>query len=70
MARKKKGRGRPKLKRGDAKSVLIQVRVTPEEAKAIEAQAEQQGRPRSEWIRRKLVPGDDPSNGRGDVPKE
>lgn len=55
MAKKSK-RGRPKLKQGEAKTVLIQVRVTPEEARAIEEQASQSHKPRSEWIRRKLVP--------------
>ncbi len=53
---KKRGPGRPKLKSGEAKSVLIQVRVTPEEAKAIEQQASSSRKPRSEWIRRRLVP--------------
>lgn len=56
MPPKKSKRGRPRLKQGQAKSVLIQVRVTPEEAKAIEEQALQSEKPRSEWIRRKLVP--------------
>ena len=56
MALKKSKRGRPPLKQGEAKSVLIQVRVTPEEAKAIEEQATQSHKPRSEWIRRRLVP--------------
>lgn len=46
------------MKEGEAKSILIQVRVTPEEAKAIEAQAESARKPRSEWIRRRLVPGE------------
>lgn len=58
MAKKKSRRGRPPLKEGEAKSVLIQVRVTPEEARAIETQAEQDRKPRSEWIRRRLVPGE------------
>lgn len=59
MAPKKSKRGRPPLKQGQAKSVLIQVRVTPEEAKAIEEQATQSQKPRSEWIRRRLVqPGE------------
>ena len=59
MAPKKSKRGRPPMKQGQAKSILIQVRVTPEEAKAIEEQATQSHKPRSEWIRRKLVqPGE------------
>lgn len=59
MAPKKSKRGRPPLKQGQAKSILIQVRVTPEEAKAIEEQATQSQKPRSEWIRRRLVqPGE------------
>jgi hypothetical protein len=59
MAPKKSKRGRPPMKQGQAKSILIQVRVTPEEAKAIEEQASQSHKPRSEWIRRRLVqPGE------------
>ena len=56
MSPRKSKRGRPPLKQGEAKSVLIQVRVTPEEAKAIEEQASQSQKPRSEWIRRRLIP--------------
>jgi len=63
MTHKKPARGRPPLKEGEAKSVLIQVRVTPEEARVIEEQASQSRKPRSEWIRRRLVPP-------GEAPKE
>jgi hypothetical protein len=67
MAKKKSSRrGRPKLEDGKAKSVLIQVRVTPEEAKQIEEQAAVERRPRSEWIRRRLTP-DEPK--KDDAPK-
>ncbi|MCE9584922.1 MAG: hypothetical protein K8T20_20720 [Planctomycetes bacterium] len=59
MSPRKSKRGRPPLKQGEAKSVLIQVRVTPEEAKAIEEQASQSQKPRSEWIRRRLIPPGD-----------
>ena len=62
---KKRGPGRPKLNSGEAKSVLIQVRVTPEEAKTIEQQAATSRKPRSEWIRRRLVP---PAPGEGNPP--
>jgi hypothetical protein len=58
MSPRKPKRGRPPLKAGQAKSVLIQVRVTPEEARAIEEQAQTDQKPRSEWIRRRLIPGE------------
>lgn len=70
MASKKSKRGRPPMKQGQAKSILIQVRVTPEEAKAIEEQASQSQKPRSEWIRRRLVqPGEAKSQPKPEEPK-
>jgi hypothetical protein len=45
--------GRPKLPKGEAKSVMIRARVTPAEAKAIEQAAG--GKGVSEWARQVLL---------------
>ena len=46
--------GRPKLAKGDAKAVMLRVRISPAEAKAVEAKAKATGQKRSEWIREVL----------------
>lgn len=43
--------GRPMLPKGSAKAVMLRVRITPEELKAVEAAANAQGQRVSEWIR-------------------
>jgi len=43
--------GRPALPEGSAKAVMLRVRITPEELKAVEAAANAQGQRVSEWIR-------------------
>lgn len=43
--------GRPKLPKGNAKATMLRVRITPEEAKAVEAAAKAKGQKVSEWIR-------------------
>jgi uncharacterized protein (DUF1778 family) len=43
--------GRPTLPKGNAKAVMLRVRVTPDELKAFEAAAKSHGKTVSEWIR-------------------
>jgi hypothetical protein len=43
--------GRPTLPKGNAKVVMLRVRVTPDELKAVEARARSDGKTVSEWIR-------------------
>jgi hypothetical protein len=51
----KKKMGRPKLAKGDAKSVLYCARFTPEEAKGINAAVKRSGMERSDWMRLALL---------------
>jgi len=46
--------GRPKLAKGDAKAVMLRVRISPAEAKAVEAKAKASKQTVSEWIRSTL----------------
>ena len=43
--------GRPALPKGSAKAVMLRVRITPEESKAVEAAAKAKNQKVSEWIR-------------------
>jgi hypothetical protein len=43
--------GRPKLPKGNAKAVMLRVRVTQDELKAISAKAKSHSQTNSEWIR-------------------
>jgi predicted HicB family RNase H-like nuclease len=43
--------GRPKLAKGDAKGVMLRVRISPAESKAVEAKAKASKQNVSEWIR-------------------
>jgi hypothetical protein len=43
--------GRPKLPKGNAKGVMLRVRITPDELRAIEAVAKANDKTVSEWIR-------------------
>jgi len=43
--------GRPTLPKGDAKNVMLRVRVKPDELKTIEARAKSDGKTVSQWIR-------------------
>lgn len=45
--------GRPKLPKGEAKSVILKSRVTPAEQKEIERAAKETGI--SEWVRRVVL---------------
>jgi len=43
--------GRPKLPKGNAKAVMLRVRITPDELRAVEATAKSKGQTVSEWVR-------------------
>ena len=47
--------GRPKLPKGNAKAVMLRVRITPGELQAIEAAAKASKQSVSDWIRSKLT---------------
>jgi hypothetical protein len=51
---KHKKAGRPPLPKRNAKAVMLRVRVTSDELKAIEAEAKSCGKTRSEFIRGEL----------------
>ena len=51
---KPKKPGRPPLPKGNAKAVMLRVRITPEERKAIEAKAKTGNQSVSQWIRSTL----------------
>jgi predicted HicB family RNase H-like nuclease len=46
--------GRPVLPKGDAKDVMLRVRVTPDDLKAMKAMAKANNASVSEWIRSTL----------------
>jgi len=46
--------GRPPLPKGNAKAIMLRVRITPGEQKAIESAAKSSKEKLSEWIRRSL----------------
>lgn len=46
--------GRPTLPKGNAKAVMLRVRVTPDELKAFGTEAKSHGKTVSEWIRSAL----------------
>jgi len=47
--------GRPKLPKTKVRGVLIQARVSPEEAKTIKAAIAKSSKSKSEWIRERLL---------------
>ena len=51
---KPKKPGRPRLPKGNAKAIMLRVRVTPDEQRAIERAAKSSSEKPSEWIRRSL----------------
>jgi hypothetical protein len=53
VAHKRKILGRPKLRKGEAKSEMVRARVTPSELKAIEKAANGDGV--SEWARNVML---------------
>jgi hypothetical protein len=52
---KAKKPGRPPLPTGNAKAVMLRVRVTPDERKAIEMAAKANNQKAAEWIRSTLA---------------
>jgi hypothetical protein len=54
-ASKPKKVGRPMLPKGDAKAVMLRVRVTPDDLKAMEMRAKASKKTVSEWIRRTIM---------------
>jgi hypothetical protein len=46
--------GRPALPKGNAKAVMLRVRVTPDELKTFEGMAKASKQTVSEWVRSKL----------------
>jgi len=55
LKQKPKKIGRPVLPKGDAKAVMLRVRVTPDERKAIEKLAKTTSQTVSQWIRSTLA---------------
>ena len=48
---KPKKLGRPPLPKGNAKAIMLRVRITPDEAKTVEAAARASRQTVSEWVR-------------------
>ena len=56
MSQPKKAKaGRPPLPKGSAKAVMLRVRVTSEELKAVESLAKAKSQTVSEWLRSKVA---------------
>lgn len=55
MPGKTKKAGRPRLLRGEAKSIVLQARVQPDERKLFERAAKAAGLTLSDWIRETLT---------------
>lgn len=53
---KKRGRGRPKLKSKDVRSVRLPLRVKPSEAAYLEGQAKLEGMKYCDYLRKRLIP--------------
>ena len=49
--------GRPPLPKGNAKVVMLRVRITPDELQAIEATAKEHNQTVSDWVRGRLIEG-------------
>jgi hypothetical protein len=50
-AKKPSKRGRPPLPKGDAKAIMLRVRITPDELTAVEKAAKTDKKTVSEWMR-------------------
>ncbi len=57
MTAEKRGRGRPKMAPGEAKTTIFSIRVTLDELAAIKEAAEQEGVSASDWARETLLVG-------------
>ncbi len=56
-SKKPSKRGRPPLPQGDAKAIMLRVRITPDELTVVETAAKKGNQTVSEWVRSKLVKG-------------
>jgi len=54
-SKKPSKRGRPPLPKGDAKAIMLRVRITPDELTAVEAAAKKTNQTVSEWVRSRLI---------------
>jgi hypothetical protein len=54
-AKKPSKRGRPPLPKGDAKAIMLRVRITPDELTAVEKAAKENNQTVSEWVRSRLI---------------
>ena len=57
QSKKPSKRGRPPLPKGDAKAIMLRVRITPDELMAVETAAKKSNHTVSEWVRIKLIGG-------------
>jgi hypothetical protein len=55
MAKKSRGRGRPKLPKGQSKAAVVVLRLQPAERRAVDAAAKRSGVKLSEWARSALM---------------
>ena len=51
----KRPRGRPEVPYEERRSVLMQFRVTPDEAQRIEDESQKRGQKRSDWLRARVI---------------
>jgi predicted HicB family RNase H-like nuclease len=51
QSKKPSKRGRPPLPKGDAKAIMLRVRITPDELRAVEVKAKKNNQTVSEWVR-------------------
>jgi hypothetical protein len=51
QSKKPSKRGRPPLPKGDAKAIMLRVRITPDELRAVEVKAKANNQTVSEWVR-------------------
>jgi hypothetical protein len=54
-SKKPSKRGRPPLPKGDAKAIMLRVRITPDELTTVEAKAKKGNQTVSEWVRSRLI---------------
>ena len=54
-AEKRRGMGRPKMRPGEARTIMFSIRVSEAERAVIEAAAEREGVPASDWARDILI---------------
>lgn len=60
QSKKPSKRGRPPLPKGDAKAIMLRVRITPDELTAVEKAAKENNQTVSEWVRNRITGGIEP----------